>query len=83
MSQNYPNPFNPVTNIKFDIPKQGHVTLKIYDVLGKEVANLVNEVKVPGSYVINFNGNNLASGVYYYRIEAGSFVEVKKMILIK
>ena len=83
LSQNYPNPFNPVTNIKFDLPKQGHVTLKIYDILGKEVANLVNEIKPAGSYLVDFNGSCLASGVYYYRIEAGNFVNVKKMVLIK
>jgi hypothetical protein len=83
LSQNYPNPFNPVTNIKFDIPKQGHVSLKVYDILGKELINLVNEVKPAGSYLVDFDGSNLASGVYYYRIEAGSYISVKKMILIK
>ena len=81
--QNYPNPFNPTTQIKFDIPKQGFVSLKVYDVLGKEVANLVNEVKAAGSYAVEFNGANLSSGIYYYRIESGSFVNVKKMVLIK
>ena len=80
---NYPNPFNPVTSINFSIPKQGLVTLKVYDVLGKEVANLVNEVKAAGSYSVEFNGANLSSGIYYYRIESGSFVNVKKMLLIK
>ena len=83
LSQNYPNPFNPSTKIKFDLPKQGFVSLKVYDVLGKEVANLVNEVKTPGSYVVNFNGENISSGVYYYRIDVGNYVETKKMLLIK
>ena len=81
--QNYPNPFNPTTQIKFDIPKQGFVSLKVYDVLGKEVANLVNEVKAAGSYAVEFDGASLSSGIYYYRIESGSFVNVKKMVLIK
>ena len=81
--QNYPNPFNPTTQLKFDIPKHGFVSLKVYDVLGKEVANLVNEVKAAGSYTVEFNGASLSSGIYYYRIESGSFVNVKKMVLIK
>ncbi|GAG76259.1 unnamed protein product, partial [marine sediment metagenome] len=83
LSQNYPNPFNPNTKIKFDLPKQGFVSLKVFDVLGKEVDNLVNEVKTPGSYIVDFNGTNLSSGVYYYRIDAGNFVATKKMLLIK
>ena len=81
--QNYPNPFNPTTKISFDLPKPGFVTLKIYDILGKEVANLVNEVRNAGRYNIEFNGGNLSSGVYYYRIQAGEFMQVKKMVLIK
>ena len=83
LSQNYPNPFNPTTKIKFDIPKQGLVSVKVYDVLGKEVATLVNEVKSAGSYNIDFNGTNLSSGVYFYRLESGTFIETKKMMLIK
>jgi hypothetical protein len=83
LSQNYPNPFNPTTNIKFDLPKQGFVSLKVYDVIGKEVATLVNEVKSAGSYNVDFNGTNLSSGVYFYRLESGSFIDVKRMILIK
>ena len=81
--QNYPNPFNPTTKIKFDLPKQGFVSLKVYDVLGKEVAALVSGVKNAGSYIVEFKGANLSSGIYYYRLEAGNFVNVKKMVLIK
>lgn len=83
LSQNFPNPFNPVTVIKYQLPMSGNVSLKIYDVLGKEVATLVNETQQAGSYTINFNGANLASGVYYYKISAGEFVSVKKMVLMK
>jgi len=81
--QNYPNPFNPTTKISFDVPKTGFVSLKVYDVLGKEVANLVNGVRNPGSYIVDFNASHLSSGVYFYRIEAGEFTQVKKMLLIK
>jgi len=83
LAQNYPNPFNPTTKINFAIPKQGFVTLKVYDMLGKEVANLVNEVKVAGNYSVDFNAASLASGVYFYRIEASDFVDTKRMMLIK
>jgi hypothetical protein len=83
LSQNYPNPFNPVTQIKYGIPKQGLVTMKIYDVLGREVTKLVNEVKTPGNYIVEFDGSKLASGVYFYRLESNEFVDVKKMMLIK
>ena len=83
LSQNYPNPFNPVTRIKYDIPKQGLVTMKIYDVLGRKVTELVNEVKVPGSYIVDFDGTNLSSGVYFYKLETGTFSDVKRMMLIK
>jgi subtilisin family serine protease len=83
LSQNYPNPFNPVTTIKYGIPKAGNVTLKIYDLLGREVAVLVNETRQPGFYTIDFNATNYASGIYLYKIESGSFSDVKKMMLIK
>jgi len=83
LSQNYPNPFNPITKINFALPKQGFVTMKIYDVLGREVKTLVNEVKTPGNYIVEFNANELASGVYFYKIEVNGFVDVKKMMLIK
>jgi hypothetical protein len=83
LSQNYPNPFNPITNIKYQIQKTGLVTLKIYDITGREIKTLVNEIKNPGSYIVSFNGTEFASGVYFYRIQAGDFVQVKKMILVK
>ena len=81
--QNYPNPFNPSTTIKYAVPKLSFVTIKIYDLLGSEVATLVNEEKPVGTYELNWNAANLPSGVYFYRLQAGSFVETKKMILIK
>jgi hypothetical protein len=89
--QNYPNPFNPSTKIIFTIPfviaretKQSQlVTLKIYDVLGKEISTLVNEEKAPGNYVVDFVAANLPSGIYFYKLQAGSFIETKKMILLK
>lgn len=80
---NYPNPFNPLTNIRFSISDSRFTTLKVYDVLGNEVATLVNEEKPAGSYEVNFNASMLASGIYYYRLAAGTFVEIKKMILLK
>ncbi len=80
---NYPNPFNPVTNISFEVPTQGLVTLKVYDLAGKEVANLVNEVKPAGSYNIEFNGVKLSSGIYLYRLTSGNTVITNKMTLIK
>jgi len=79
----YPNPFNPNTTIKYQIPKAGNVVLKIYDILGREVATLVNEVKSEGRYEVNFDASSLASGVYLYSMQAGGFVCTKKMILIK
>ena len=83
LSQNYPNPFNPNTTIYFALPKREFVTLKVYDILGREVAILVSGYKEAGFYQINFVANGLASGVYFYRIQAGSFVEVRKMLLIR
>lgn len=83
LSQNYPNPFNPVTRINFAIPKQGLVTLKVYDVLGREIKTLVNEVKAPGSYSVDFNGAGLPSGVYFYKLESNLFSDIKRMILVK
>ena len=83
LSQNFPNPFNPSTTIRYQIPQDGIVTLKIYDILGSEVASLVNEEKIAGKYEVNFNASSLASGVYIYKIQAGSFINSKKMILIK
>ena len=81
--QNYPNPFNPNTNINFSIPKTGMLKLIVYDVMGKEVSVIVNSNLQKGTYSINFDGSGLASGVYIYKITAGDFLDVKKMILIK
>jgi hypothetical protein len=81
--QNYPNPFNPTTMIKFDLPKETNVKLKVYNILGAEVATLVNNVMPAGHQSVAFNASKFASGMYIYRIEAGNFVEVKKMILMK
>jgi len=81
--QNYPNPFNPTTKISYGLPKEGFVTLKIYDVLGKEVMTLVNGNMQAGYYDAEFSGNNLASGLYFYKLESGSFIETKRMLLIK
>jgi len=83
LSQNYPNPFNPVTKINFAIPKQGFVSLKIYDMLGREVKTLVNEVRQAGYFSVDFNASEYASGVYFYRLETKNFTDVKKMMLIK
>jgi hypothetical protein len=95
--QNYPNPFNPVTKIKFDITSgfpstegrpvgargNDRVVLKVYDILGKEISTLVNEKLQPGSYEVEFDGSNLPSGVYFYKLSAGNYVGTKRMILIK
>ena len=83
LAQNYPNPFNPATNITFSIAKQSKVVLKIYDILGKEVKTLVNENLSPGFYDKTFDGTSFASGVYFYKLEAGDFKAVKKMVLLK
>jgi subtilisin family serine protease len=83
LKQNYPNPFNPATTIQFSIAEKGHVTLKIYDLLGKEVASLINEEKQAGEYKVNFNASSFASGVYFYELKSGSFSQSKKMLLLK
>jgi photosystem II stability/assembly factor-like uncharacterized protein len=88
LSQNYPNPFNPATTITYQIPQREFVTLKVYDILGREVATLVNEEKPAGSYEVEFNshsveGRNLTSGIYFYQLNAGGYSETKKMILLK
>ncbi len=83
LSQNYPNPFNPVTNIKFSIPKAGLVTLKVYDITGKEVAQLVNQNMNAGVYTFDFDASSLSSGAYFYRISTDGFTDVKKMMLVK
>lgn len=81
--QNYPNPFNPVTNIKFDIAKATNTSILIYDMLGKEISSLVNQVLSPGSYQYSFNAANFPSGIYYYRIKTNEFTDIRKMILLK
>lgn len=83
LSQNYPNPFNPATVINYEIPSSNRVTLKIYDILGNEVKTLVNENKPAGKYSVTFDASKLSSGVYFYRLDAGNFTSVKKMILLK
>jgi subtilisin family serine protease len=83
LSQNYPNPFNPVTIIQFSIPMTAHVTLKVYDLLGREVATLMNEIVGAGMYSRQFNGSQLSSGVYYYRLQSGSYTAMRKMVFIK
>ena len=81
--QNFPNPFNPVTTIKYQIPHRSNVSLKVYDILGNKIAELVNEEKSAGVHKANWNAANLSSGVYFYQLKAGSYTETKKMILLK
>lgn len=80
---NYPNPFNPSTILRYSIPEASFTTINIYDALGKEVSSLVNETKTAGTYEVEFNATDLSSGIYYYTLQAGSFNQTKKMILIK
>ena len=83
LSQNYPNPFNPSTVIKYSVPKESPVIIKVFDLRGREVAILVNEVKQPGTYEITFDAKKYASGVYFYQMISGEFVQIKKMSLLK
>ena len=83
LAQNYPNPFNPTTNIIYSIPSSQKVILKVYDELGREVTTLVNSDQPAGNYSVEFNASGLASGIYFYRLQAGSIVQVKKMLLMK
>lgn len=83
LHQNYPNPFNPSTTIRFEVGGWGFVSLKVYDLLGREVATLVNEVKLPGSYQVQWDASNFASGVYFYLLRAGEFVQARRLVLIK
>ena len=83
LEQNYPKPFNPITLIKYQIKENGFVSLKVYDLLGKEVASLINEIQSPGQYHVSFNGNNLPTGIYIYSLRVNRFVKNMKMTLIK
>jgi CubicO group peptidase (beta-lactamase class C family) len=83
LSQNYPNPFNPTTGIRFQVSGVSEVRLSVYDLLGREMAVLVNERKLPGHYEVKFDGSTLASGVYFYRLIAGDFVQTRKLLLIR
>ncbi len=81
--QNYPNPFNPETKIKYTVPNQSFISIKVYDGLGKEVTALVNETKAPGTYEVNWDASNFPSGVYFYSLISGSNRIDKKMVLLK
>ena len=83
LDQNYPNPFNPSTTIEFSVPKKDNVKIVIYDAIGKAVSTVVNSQLEPGSYKVNFESNNLASGIYYYSLISGEFSITKKMVLVK
>jgi len=83
LSQNFPNPFNPATAIRFQVPERCRVTLRVYDLVGNEVSTLVDEEKGAGEYAVAFDGSGLASGIYFYRLQAGAFVQTKRMHLIK
>jgi hypothetical protein len=83
LKQNYPNPFNPSATISYSISELSFVTLKVYDVLGNEIKTLVNEEKVVGNYEVEFNATRLPSGIYFYQLSAGSFIQTKKMIMLK
>jgi hypothetical protein len=83
LNQNFPNPFNPSTSIIYAMPQTGLVTIKVYDILGKEIATLVNETKIKGTYTVEFDGSDLPSGIYIYKIQSGNFNDSKKMTLIR
>jgi hypothetical protein len=83
LEQNYPNPFNPSTILKYQIAQDELITLKVYDILGKEVATLVNEEQIQGSYEVSFNASSLSSGIYFYRLTSGSYIKTKTMMLMK
>ena len=81
--QNYPNPFNPTTTIKYKVPIDAYVTLKIYDVVGNEIATLINKRQIAGEYQVVFDGKDFSSGIYYYKLNADEYIDVKKLVLIK
>jgi hypothetical protein len=83
LSNNYPNPFNPSTKIKYSVPKSSNVVIKVFDVLGNEIETLVNEEKAAGTYEVTWYAEQLPSGVYFYQLQAGDYINTKKMILLK
>jgi hypothetical protein len=83
LQQNYPNPFNPTITINYSLAKEGNVKLTVYDAIGSKVATIVNEYKPAGKYTVHFNGSNLASGIYIYRMESGNNIAAKKLFLLK
>ncbi|MGB5893268.1 MAG: T9SS type A sorting domain-containing protein, partial [Ignavibacteriaceae bacterium] len=83
LDQNFPNPFNPTTSIRFSLPSERFISLTVYDVLGSEIVTLVNEEKPAGEYEVEFNSKGLTSGIYFYQLKVGKFIETKKMILLK
>jgi hypothetical protein len=83
LHQNYPNPFNPVTKISYNIPAGGFVTVRVYDILGREITTLVNEFLPAGQHQVDFSSGQLSSGIYYYRLQAGNFISIKKMVLMR
>jgi hypothetical protein len=83
LSQNYPNPFNPLTNISFTLPSKGFVSLKVFDMLGRDVASIVSEEMSAGCYTRRWNAKNMSSGIYFYRLQVGTFIETKKLIVLK
>jgi len=83
LNQNYPNPFNPTTTIKYSIVERGHVFLKVYNILGKLVATLIDNIQDPGFYNVKFNGTNLSSGFYLYILSVNNYISTNKMLLIK
>ena len=83
LEQNFPNPFNPTTSIRYSVPQSSHVALTIFDILGREIRTLINEVQSPGHYTVTFDGRDLASGVYFYRLTSGSFSATKKFVMVK